>query len=116
MTSDVLVVLSTFGSIDEARAVCRQLVDERLAACANLVPAVESIYRWQGAVETATETMALFKTTADGFAKLEARLRELHSYKVAEVVALPVQRGSEAYLRWVGENIGAEQARSTPEV
>lgn len=104
MTSPVLVVLSTFASIEEARTVCRQLVEERLAACANLVPAVESIYRWQGAVEKATETIALLKTTAEGFAKLEARLRELHSYEVPEIVALPVQGGSEAYLRWVAEN------------
>jgi periplasmic divalent cation tolerance protein len=109
MTSDVLVVLSTFASIEEARTVCRRLVEERLAACANLVPAVESIYRWQGAVETATETMALLKTTAEGFARLEARLRELHSYEVPEVVALRVQAGSETYLRWVGENAGASE-------
>lgn len=107
MTPQVLVVLSTFGSLDEARAICRQLVEERLAACANLVPAVESIYRWQGAVETATETLAILKTTPEGFAKLEARLRELHAYEVPEIVALPVQGGSEAYLRWVGENVGA---------
>src|SRR3954462_9773585 len=106
MTSDVLVVLSTFPSLEEARTVGRQLVEERLAACANLVPAVESIYRWQGKVETATETMAILKTTREGFAKLEARLRELHSYEVPEIVALPVQGGSEAYLRWVGENGG----------
>jgi periplasmic divalent cation tolerance protein len=106
MTPDVLVVLSTFGSIDEARTVCRQLVEERLAACANLVPAMESIYRWQGAVESATETMAILKTTAEGFARLEARLRALHSYEVPEIVALPVHQGAEAYLRWVGENVG----------
>lgn len=107
MTSHVLVVLSTFGSLDEARTVCRQLVEERLAACANLVPAVESIYRWQGAIETAAETMAILKTTVEGFAKLEARLRELHSYEVPEIVALPVHGGSDAYLRWVGENASA---------
>lgn len=106
MTPDVLVVLSTFGSIDEARTVCRQLVEERLAACANIVPAVESIYRWQGVVESATETMAILKTTVEGFAKLEARLRALHSYEVPEIVALPVHQGAEAYLRWVGENVG----------
>ncbi|HEV7404528.1 MAG TPA: divalent-cation tolerance protein CutA [Chthoniobacteraceae bacterium] len=108
MTSDVRVVLSTFPSIEEARTVCRRLVEERLAACANLLPAVESIYRWQGVVETATETMAILKTTAEGFAKLEARLRELHSYEVPEIVALPVHGGSEAYLRWVGENVVGE--------
>jgi periplasmic divalent cation tolerance protein len=107
MTSNVLVVLSTFGSPEEARRVCRQLVEERLAACANLVPAVESIYRWQGAIESTTETLAILKTTADGFAKLEARLRELHSYEVPEIISLPVHGGSEAYLRWVGENVGA---------
>jgi periplasmic divalent cation tolerance protein len=108
MTSNVVVVLSTFGSPEEARAVCRQLVEERLAACANLVPGVESIYRWQGTVESATETMAILKTTPEGLAKLEARLRELHSYEVPEVVALPVQGGSEAYLRWVSENVGVD--------
>lgn len=107
MTADVRVVLSTFSSIDEARTVCRQLVEERHAACANLVPAVESIYRWQGAVETATETIAILKTTEEGFARLEARLRELHTYEVPEVIALPVQGGSEAYLRWVGENVAS---------
>jgi periplasmic divalent cation tolerance protein len=69
---------------------------------------VESIYRWQGAVESATETLAILKTTAEGFAKLEARLRELHSYAMPEVVTLPVHGGSESYLRWVGENVGAE--------
>lgn len=105
MSSEVLVVLSTFASPDEARAVCRRLVEERLAACANLVPAVESIYRWQGAIQSATETMAVLKTTTAGFAKLEARLRELHSYEVPEIIALPLHGGSEAYLRWVGENV-----------
>jgi periplasmic divalent cation tolerance protein len=110
MTSNVLVVLSTFGSIEEARTVCRQLVEERLAACANLMPAVESVYRWQCAIESATETMAILKTTAEGFAKLEARLRELHSYDVPEIVALPVQGGSAAYLRWVEESVTAPSA------
>ncbi len=112
MTSDVLVVLSTFGSLEEARAVCRQLVEERLAACANLVPVVESIYRWHGAVESASETMAILKTTAQGFVILEARLRALHSYEVPEIVALPVHGGAEAYLRWVGENVGAARRES----
>ena len=105
MSDEILVVLSTFGSAEEARKVCRQLVEERLVACANLLPAVESIYRWQGGVETATETMALMKTTVAGYAKLEARLQQLHSYSVPEIVALPVRSGAESYLGWIGENV-----------
>ena len=104
-STEALVVFSTFASAEEARKVCRQLVEERLVACANLLPAVESIYRWQGGVETATETMAIMKTTAAGYPKLEARLQQLHSYAVPEIVALPVGAGSEAYLKWVHENV-----------
>ena len=106
MSDEALVVFSTFGNAEEARKVCRQLVEEHLVACANLLPAVESIYRWQGGVETATETMAIMKTTAAGYAKLEARLQQLHSYSVPEIVALPVRGGAESYLKWVGENVG----------
>src|SRR4051794_13774312 len=108
MSSDVLIVLSTFSSADEARRVCRQLVEEQLAACANLIPQVESIYRWQGAVEVASEVVAVLKTTRTRYSELESRLRTLHSYEVPEVVALSVEAGSEPYLRWVSDSCTAE--------
>ena len=104
MAEDTLVVLSTFGSAEEARKIARVLVEERLAACANVLPGVESIYRWQGAVETAAEVLVMFKTNIDRYYRLEARLRELHSYEVPEIIALPVQVGSLPYLRWVDES------------
>lgn len=101
MAEKVLLVLSTFGSAEEARRVGRILVEERLAACVNLFPPMESIYRWKGEVETATETLALLKTTEDSYWAFEARLKELHSYEVPEIVAFPVSTGLAAYLRWV---------------
>src|SRR4051812_20970108 len=100
MSAGVLVVFSTFGDAEEARRVGRQLVEERLAACANLVPAIESIYWWEGAVQNGAETLVVFKTTDDRFAAFEQRLRELHSYEVPEVIASPIERGSHTYLQW----------------
>ncbi len=104
MGEKLLLVLSTFGSAEEARQVGRLLVEERLAACVNLLPPVESIYRWQGEIETATETLALIKTTEDQYWLLEARLKELHSYEVPEIVAFRASSGLAAYLRWVDES------------
>jgi periplasmic divalent cation tolerance protein len=101
MSEEVLIVLSTFGSIEEAREIGRKLVDERLAACVNLTPAVESIYRWEGAVQTGTEVLAVIKTTIARYSRLEARLLELHSYELPEIISLPVSGGSLPYLRWV---------------
>ncbi len=104
MAENVLLVISTFGTADEARRISRTLVEERLVACANILPAVESIYRWKGEVETSPETMVLFKTVRDNFDQLEDRLRELHPYEVPEIVAFRVDTGLPAYLRWVDES------------
>ena|SRR5687768_8077637 len=104
MAENALLVLCTFGDVEEARRVARLLVEERLAACANLLPAVESIYRWQGAIETATEVSVMLKTNIDRYYRLEARLLELHSYEVPEIIALPITAGSLSYLRWVDES------------
>ncbi len=95
-----LVVFSTFGSAGEARSVCHTLVEERLAACANLLPGA-SIYHWQGRVEEAAETLAILKTTRAQYPRLEERLRALHSYELPEIVALPVEAGLAGYLAWV---------------
>jgi periplasmic divalent cation tolerance protein len=101
MAEGTLIVFSTFGSTDEARHAVQILVEERLAACGNLLPAIESIYRWKGAVETATETLAIFKIRAEDYADFEARLKQLHSYETPEIVALRIEAGSADYLRWV---------------
>ena len=99
------IVLTTASSHDEAARLAGTLVEERLAACATLMPAVESIYRWEGQVESATETLLLLKTTLDQLAALEARLKELHSYQVPEFLVLNVESGSPAYLDWLAASL-----------
>ena len=91
----------TAGSRDEARRIGRALVEERLAACANILDGMTSIYRWQGAVEEASEAVLIAKTRAELFDRLAARVRELHSYDVPCVVELKVGRGNPAYLDWL---------------
>ena len=99
--TDVILLLSTFPDIGAARTAVRTLVEERLVACGNIMPGVESIYRWQGAVETSMEVMVIFKTTADSAEAAQARLRELHPYEVPEILRLPVDGGWPPYLDWV---------------
>jgi periplasmic divalent cation tolerance protein len=97
------VVLVTAGSADEAARIGRTLVEERLVACANVVGPIRSIYRWQGAVEDASEHLLLLKARAADVSALEARVRALHSYDVPEVLALAVTAGSAPYLLWLAE-------------
>ena len=101
MAMTVVVVLSTFPSEARAAEIARTLVDARLAACVNLVTGVRSIYRWQGAVEEASEVLAVIKTTSERVEALRSRLVELHPYEVPEVLALPVTGGHAGYLAWV---------------
>lgn len=103
--TDKRVVLSTSGSLEEARTIGRALVERQLAACVNIVPQVESIYRWKGNVETATEWLLMIKTTADAFERLRDALRELHSYEVPECIEIAIEDGSAAYLEWIGEQV-----------
>ena len=100
---EFVVVLVTAGSADEAARLGRTLVDERLAACVNVVGPIRSIYRWQGAVEEAAEHLMLVKARAADVPALEARVRALHSYDVPEVVALPIVAGSAPYFAWLGD-------------
>jgi periplasmic divalent cation tolerance protein len=104
----VRIVLTTVATIEEARRLGRTLVEERLVACATLAPAVESIYRWQGEVESSTETLLLLNTGAEQLEALEARLRALHSYQTPEFLVLPVEGGSQAYLDWLRANLGRD--------
>lgn len=104
MAEKALLLFSTFASLEEARQISRLLVEERLAACANILPAVESIYRWQAVVETATETMVIFKTNEDRYYALERRLKELHSYEVPEMLAIKPDVGLPAYFDWIDQS------------
>ena len=99
--TDTLVVLCTFPSAEVAGAAAERLVDERLAACVNLVPGVTSIYRWEGEVTRDQELLAIIKTASDRFEALRARLVELHPYDTPEVIAWPLERGHGPYLDWV---------------
>lgn len=96
-----LLVLSNLPDAPSAQALARMLVEQRLAACVNILPAVQSVYRWQGAIEEATETTVLIKTTPARYAELEAAIRGTHPYEVPEIIALPVAAGLPAYLDWV---------------
>jgi len=104
--TDKCVVLVTCASVAEAKRIARNVVENRLAACANILPgAVTSIYRWKGKVESARERMLLIKTSRKRLAKLQAAIERLHSYDVPEFIALPIAAGSRAYLGWLEENL-----------
>ena len=98
---DVHVLLVTAPEAETAASIARTLVEERLVACANLVPAIRSIYRWEGRVEEDAEALLLLKTTRERCPAVAARVKDLHPYELPEVVALPVDGGSDAYLAWV---------------
>jgi periplasmic divalent cation tolerance protein len=106
--SGARVVLVTAPSPDAGAALGRVLVDERLAACVNVIPGLTSIYRWQGQREEASECLLLIKTDESRYAALERRLLELHPYTVPEVLALPVERGAPAYVEWLRESVTVE--------
>jgi periplasmic divalent cation tolerance protein len=95
------IVLTTLASPEEAARLGRALVEERLAACATLVPGVQSIFQWKGAVESSIETLLLLKTNVDQLKALEMRLHELHSYQTPEFLVLEVNAGSQQYLDWL---------------
>ena len=101
--ADVQVVLVTAPNVEVARFLARSLVESRLAACVNVVPAIHSLYRWEGEVQEDEEVLLVVKTRADRGDALTSRIRDLHPYAVPEVLALPAVGGSEPYLRWVCE-------------
>lgn len=99
--TDVRVVLCTVPSEQVAETIARALLEERLAACVNVLPGVRSLYRWQGKVEDERELLLVMKTQAARYDELERRVRELHPYEVCEVLALDVAAGAAGYLGWV---------------
>ncbi|HEY7516060.1 MAG TPA: divalent-cation tolerance protein CutA [Vicinamibacteria bacterium] len=103
--SERLLVLTTVARAEDAERIAEELVVRRLAACVNVLPGVRSIYRWKGAVERDEERLLLVKTRADRYEALREALLALHPYEVPELVAVPIERGSEAYLRWLDESV-----------
>ena len=114
-TSSARIVLTTAANLDEANHLGRTLVEERLAACATLIPAVESIYSWKGKLETSSETMLLLKTGSEQLPALEARLCQLHSYETPEFLVVPVAAGSHAYLEWMFSGLKAPHLPGAPD-
>jgi periplasmic divalent cation tolerance protein len=106
--TEALIVFSTFASEDEAARVTRTLVEERLIACANLLPGARSIYRWQGKLEDTREVVALMKTRKQDWPALMARLHELHAYDTPECVAVRIAAGAPRYMEWLEAQLAPE--------
>jgi periplasmic divalent cation tolerance protein len=109
MAEEILLALSTFPDAEIAHRISNQLVSERFAACANILPSVQSIYRWKGEIESGGETLVFFKVSEDRQSAFQDKLRSLHPYDVPEIIFVPVASGLPEYLQWVSENCG--QAR-----
>jgi len=104
MAEKVLLALSTFPDQETAREISNELVTEKLAACANILPGVESIYRWKEKIESGNETLVLFKLSEDRQSAFQEKLRSLHPYEVPEIIFVPISSGLPEYLRWVTAN------------
>ena len=109
--TDKRLVLSTAGSEAEARKIAQHLVAQQIAACVNIVPQIESIYRWQGKVESNREWLLVIKTTVDRFAAVRDAIRELHSYDLPECISIAIDDGSADYIEWIGESVAADPER-----
>jgi periplasmic divalent cation tolerance protein len=103
--TDTRIVLTTAGSEEEARKIAHHLVENRLAACVNIVPQVESIYRWQGKVDSSREWLLLVKTTDEKFPAVRDAICKLHSYDVPECIVLSIDDGSSEYLQWLADSV-----------
>ena len=104
MAGRVLLALSTFPDRETAQRVSNQVVTEKFAACANILAAVESIYRWKGKVETGNETLVIFKLSEDRQSAFQEKVRSLHPYEVPEIIFFQVSDGIPEYLRWVADS------------
>ena len=104
MAERVLLALSTFPDRETAQRISNQVVAEKLAACANILPAVESIYRWKDKVETGNETLVIFKLGEDRQSAFQEKVRSLHPYEVPEIIFFPVSNGLPEYLHWVADS------------
>jgi periplasmic divalent cation tolerance protein len=108
--TDFIVVYVTVGAAEEAGRIARALVEDHLAACVNQLPAVRSTYRWQGQVEQSNEELLIIKTRRDLLSSVQQRVRELHSYDLPELIALPIVEGSLEYLQWLDDQLTPREA------
>lgn len=99
------IVLVTTHEKSDAESIACKLVEEKLAACVNILPSIKSIYRWNGRIEKSGEDLLIFKTNQDNLDELIKRVKELHSYDVPEILAFQIEKGSEEYLEWLKDNI-----------
>lgn len=106
---DSILVFCNFPNAEVARQIARVVVEKELAACVNILAPAESIYRWEGKIETEPEVPALIKSTLEAFGDLEAEIRALHPYDTPEVIALPIIAGSNAYLDWVQQSVRSRE-------
>lgn len=104
MGEQALLAFSTFPDAETARKIVREIVQARLAACGNIVPQIESIYRWEGKLESSGEALALFKVAAGRYREFEEKLNSLHPYDVPEIICVKIEKGLPAYLRWVAQS------------
>ncbi|MGH7814797.1 MAG: divalent-cation tolerance protein CutA [Candidatus Binataceae bacterium] len=111
ISTQAIVVLTTAASRRDAAAIARTLVDERLAACVNVIGPIRSVYRWRGAVEDDAEFLLAIKTRADRYPDVERRVQELHSYENPELIAIAVERGAPRYLEWLLESVRPAKAK-----
>jgi periplasmic divalent cation tolerance protein len=111
---DAIVVFITVPSPEVGGKLARTLVEERLAACVNLVPGITSTYRWQGEVQVEPESLLIVKTGRDLYDALAARVRALHPYTVPEIIALPLAAGNEPYLQWIADSTVADGREPSP--
>ena len=102
--TDARIVLTTAGSSQQAEKIAGALVERRLAACVNIIPQIQSVYRWEGKIERATEWLLLIKTRAEAFARVREAISELHSYELPECIMLEISDGAGPYLGWIAEN------------
>ena len=107
--TDKIVVLSTCGSAEEAARIARALVEKKLAACVNVMPAGRSFYRWKGVIEDQQESLLVIKSSRALFNDLRVEIEKLHSYEVPEVIAVPIVDGSEGYLEWLDRELAVKQ-------
>jgi periplasmic divalent cation tolerance protein len=106
--TDKIVVLTNCGSAEEAAKIARALVEKKLAACVNVMPAVRSFYRWKGAIEDEQESLLVIKSSRALFNDLRVEIEKLHSYEVPEVIAVPIVDGSEGYLEWLDRELAVK--------
>jgi periplasmic divalent cation tolerance protein len=103
--TEARVVITTTETLQDAERLAAMLVERELAACVQILPSITSIYRWQGKVEKSAECLLLIKTTREAYPELETAIRENHSYQTPEIIALPVEAGSDGYLNWLKASI-----------